>query len=117
MQQLADAINIIETERGACAFYRQQRLTSLVQNDGGEQHYQADDDNTAASCRRLFQPETQHQAAHRQQGTGVKRPIIGDGDQPQEGLALYQFLVKEVENAGVNREPESVIHGHIPAHE
>ncbi len=48
----------------------------------------------------------EHRCAHRQQRTAVKRPIIGNSITRGERVAFHQFLVKEVEYAGINGEDQ-----------
>src|SRR5699024_8294596 len=62
----------------------------------------------------FFQPETQHQHSHRQQRTTVESAIVGQCNQPQKGLTFDQFLIKEIKNIRINRQPESMINGNIP---
>ena len=114
MKQLADAVNIRERERRTGAFNRHQMLRQLVDNHGCQQHDQADNQNTATTRFVFLQPEGEHQTAHCQQRTAVKRAVVGDRHQPQEGFTLRQRLVKEVEQPGIQREPESVIRRDIP---
>lgn len=44
----------------------------------------------------------------------IEGTVVGDGHQPQKGLALCQQLIKEVENTGVQWEPEAMIRWQIP---
>lgn len=89
-------------------------LRQLVDNHGCQQHHRADNQNTATTRFVFLQPEGEHQTAHCQQRTAVKRAVVGDRHQPQEGLTLRQRTVKEVEQPGIQREPETVIRRDIP---
>ena len=98
----------------AGALYRHQVLRQLVNDHRGQQHHQAHDGNLATACWRRFKPVAEHQAAHRQQRTGVEGAIVDDRQQPGIGVADADAMVKEMEDRGVDRRPGAVVDRQIP---
>ena len=111
---IADFSDIGERERRAGSLHRHQVLGQLIDNDGSQQHHQADDNHPAASGALFFKPEAQHQAAHRQQRTGVKRAVVDNRQQPGVSGVDADQVVKEIENRRVQRSPETMVNRKIP---